>query len=77
MEQRFVGPDEEGVQGIGFLAPEPTPHQVQHQNRDKCHRQNGREGHRIGLGIGKRTEEPEALTGQGKDGQEGDRDDEE
>ena len=76
MQDWLIGPDEKSVQRIGLFPPEPSAHQIEHEHGDQGHRKDGGKCHRIGLCIGQRAEQSEALSRQRENGQEGNGDNE-
>ncbi len=76
MQDRLVDPDKEMVQRIGGFRAELSAHEIEHQHRNQCYRQDGSKRHRICFGKCERAEQAIAFTCERKHRQERHCDDE-
>ena len=70
VEQGPVEPHQNPIEGVPLRRDHPAPEQPVHQYRHERDRQDGRERHRIRLGVGERREQAVALAGERKYRQE-------
>ena len=77
VHERLVDSDERARDGVAMLGEYAAAHEEAHERRRERDGEQRREGHGEALRVGERLEEASRLPGEGEDGQERHRDDEE